>query len=115
MTINYCYNDQAKTIVNTNYRKLLKQVAEELGLTKDQYDLRVNPGGIAVWGEVTLHTDNLYIQASHGCSLGVLVRTCNGRRDFTGGYNRYIPVSRLLDSSKQFARDARAITERFTY
>ena len=108
MTIRYCYNDKAKTRVARVYKRQLRKVANAMGLTPDQYDLRFNPGGPAVWGEVTLHTDRVYIQASAGCDLGVLVRTCNGRRDYTGGRNHW--VSELaLRNAEGFVRAVNAI------
>jgi len=78
-------------------KKQLKIVAELLGLSPNQYDLRFNPGGPAVSGEITLHTDWIYIQVSKDCSLGILVRTCRHRKDYTGGPNHWLPLSLLDD------------------
>ena len=108
MIIRYCYDETAKQRKAWEYRSKLRKVAHELGLAKGQYDLRFNPGGIAVWGEVTLHTDSLYIQASYGCDLGVLVRTCKGRKDYTGGMNHWFPFS-MLTCPTEFAVRARSI------
>ena len=54
--------------------------------------VRFNPGGCAVSGEVTLHTDHVYIQFSGDLhnQLGVLIRTCKGRKDYCGGPNQWI-------------------------
>lgn len=106
MTIRYCYNDEYKQIKAREYKAQLRKVAKALGLVRGQYDLRFNPGGIAVWGEVTLHTDKLYIQASYGCDIGVLVRTCKGRRDYTGGMNHWFPFSMLANDPNGFAKRA---------
>ena len=76
--------------------RLLRRVATELGLSKGEYDLRSNKGGVAVLGEVTLHSDALYLQV--GCSFGepvVLYRSCAGRKDYHGGANRYVPFELL--------------------
>src|ERR1700734_541030 len=97
MTFRYCYDDKAKRCYASKYRGALRKLALALGLDKSQYDLRFNPGGIAVWGEVTLHTDTRYVQVSHGHDLGILARTCNGRRDYTGGTNHWLPLTLLTD------------------
>lgn len=109
MTIRYCYDESAKRRKASLYKRQLRDVARAMGLDKDQYDLRFNPGGIAVWGEVILHTDILYIQASYGCDLGVLVRTCKGRKDYTGGTNHWFPFAMLANDPVGFAERARSI------
>lgn len=93
MTITYCYNEEAKQAGRRKGRRLLKKVADLLGLQKGEYDLRWNPGGVAVWGETTLHTDKVYVQYQEHCDLGLLIRTCKGRKDYTGGVNRWLPFS----------------------
>jgi len=106
--------DYAGTIKHkfkTDGRWLLRLIANELGLEPTQYDLRWNAGGIAVSGEVTLHADGLYIQfyqSGFSRSESFLVRTCNGRKDYTGGPNRWIPWYNLLNFPKAVA-DIRAI------
>ena len=102
MTIRYCYDDTAKRRMASKYRTGLRKVAKALGLDKADYDLRFNPGGIAVWGEVTLHTDTLYVQVSHGHDLGILARTCKGRKDYTGGTNHWLPMA-LINRPEQLA------------
>ena len=97
MTFRYCYDCDAKREYVTKYRSVLRKLASALGLSKSQYDLRFNPGGIAVWGEVTLHTHTRYVQVSHGHDLGILARTCNGRQDYTGGRNHWLPLSLLTN------------------
>lgn len=71
----------------------LRELAAALGFDKSQYDLRSNPAGIACSGEITLHTDTLYVQinesfARHG-ELQLLVRGCQSRRDFAGMHNNF--------------------------
>lgn len=109
MMIHYCYDENAKRRIASQFKAQLRKVATALGLDKDQYDLRFNPGGIAVWGEVTLHTDKWYVQASRGCDMGVLVRTCKGRRDYTGGMNHYLPFALLRDNPQGFAASVQAL------
>ena len=94
------YNEEDKATFHKEAKSVLRKVAKAMGLTTGEFDLRSNKGGIAVSGEVTLHSDNAYIQVSQ--SMGrptVLYRSCNGRKDYTGGCNQYVDVSSLLDES----------------
>ena len=71
-------------------RAFLASLAAELGLVTGTYDIRSNKGGIAVSGEVTLHADRLYVQLYESCihpGVMVLYRTCEGRKDYSGGLN----------------------------
>lgn len=78
-------------------RSLAKMVADGLGLEPSQYDIRVNKGGVAVSGEVTLHSDKIYVQFGQGILDSFLCRRCDGRRDFVGGQNHYYKWTDLRD------------------
>ena len=55
---------------------------------------------IAVSGEVTLHHERVYIKVGQfGLSSGhgILIRTCEGRRDYSGGPNHFVPLNLLDD------------------
>src|SRR3546814_14054234 len=61
------------------------------------FDLRSNQGGIAVSGEITLHHEHVYVQVCQpatGADSGILIRSCKGRRDYTGGPNNFAPLDR---------------------
>jgi len=60
-------------------------------------EIRYNPGGIAVSGDFTVHGDRVYVSfnADAICGLGILVRTCKGRGDYTGGPNMWFPLDAL--------------------
>ena len=58
------YDGDAKRRFHHHARAQLRKLAHALRLDRDSYDLRSNPGGIAVSGEVILHSDTLYVQAS---------------------------------------------------
>lgn len=76
----------------------LRRLADALGLAPEHYELRSNRGGMAVSGEVTLHSDDIYIQlAEFGTTVGVkmLFRTCNHREDYCGHENHYSSLSVL--------------------
>jgi antirestriction protein ArdC len=93
------YDPQAKRRFHLRARRQLRELAAVLGLQSGDYDLRSNQGGIAVSGEVTLHTDHLYVQVSQSVlgDTGILYRHCQGRRDFTGGHNNFAPLDLLND------------------
>lgn len=95
------YHDAAaKEVFHREAKKALRRVADALGLAKADYDLRSNQGGPAVSGEITLHTDHAYIQVDLGCmgpAREVMYRTCDGRRDYTGGRNNFASIANLLD------------------
>lgn len=98
------YNHDQKQAFLRTARARLKALAEALGLPDGSYDLRSNKGGIAVSGEVTLHHDHVYVQAQQsafggegGAATGLLVRTCEGRKDYTGGRNHMMHLRELDD------------------
>jgi hypothetical protein len=100
------YDLGAKQQFHTQARRQLKQLAAVLGLVPGAYDLRSNQGGIAVSGEITMHGDKLYVQISQpalGFDSGILFRTCQGRRDYTGGINNFASLD-LLHRPEELGR-----------
>lgn len=98
------YNEEAKSRFHRAGKKALKKIAEALDLSPDQYDIRSNKGGIAVSGEITLHTDSLYIQISEssmGRGTEILYRSCKGRKDYCGGSNNFLGVDYLSTNFEQ--------------
>jgi len=97
---NLCYNPEGKAEFHDKASGILYSLALALGYNADQFEVRHNQGGIAVSGEVTLHSDTLYVQLSQtalGPNYGFMWRTCRGRRDFTGGPNQWAKWEELLD------------------
>jgi hypothetical protein len=100
------YDPDRKRLFHSQARRRLLELAAALGLAPDEYDLRRNEGGIAVSGEVTLHGDRIYVQASQpatGSDTGILYRSCEGRRDYVGGRNHFASLD-LLHRSSELAR-----------
>jgi len=94
------YYPEQKRLFHHNVRRQLQELAAALGLEPGDFDLRSNKGGIAVSGEVTLHADRLYVQASQpatGGNTGILFRSCEGRRDYVGGPNHFASLDLLHD------------------
>jgi hypothetical protein len=83
-----------------------------LTLPPGSFNIRSNRAGIAVSGEVTLHHTAVYIQVGQfGLSSGhgILIRTCKGREDFTGGPNHFVALG-MLDDIPALAAAVRAVT-----
>ena len=92
------YDADAKRRFHHHARAQLLKLAEALGLDPAEYDLRSNAGGVAVSGEITLHADRLYVQVSQPATradTGTLFRSCEGRRDYTGGRNNFASLDLL--------------------
>jgi len=104
------YDDDAKRLFHHHARRQLRLLADALGLAPGAYDLRSNQGGIAVSGEITMHSETIYVQACQpatGHDSGVLFRLCEGRRDYTGGRNNFASLD-LFNDPSQLARIIRA-------
>lgn len=105
------YDAAQKSRFHSNARARLRRLTVELGLPAGSYDLRSNQGGIAVSGEITLHHEHVYVQVSQsamGSDMGVLIRTCRGRRDYTGGLNNFVSLA-LLDDVPALAARVRLV------
>lgn len=101
------YDAEQKNRFHREARSRLKKLAQAMGFPEGSYDLRSNKGGIAVSGEVTLHHDKIYVQASQsalGRDTGLLVRTCDGRKDYHGGPNNLMPLRALDELDSLVAR-----------
>ncbi|HWU61489.1 MAG TPA: hypothetical protein VN112_05630 [Ensifer sp.] len=108
------YDAARKTKFHRMAKRRLKALAQELGLDEGMFDLRSNMGGIAVSGEITLHHERLYVQvfqSTLGPSHGIRIRTCQGRRDFTGGPNNWAHID-LLDDLPALASKIQSVVGR---
>jgi len=108
------YAPDDKRRFHSTARARLRQLANKLRFSVGSYDLRSSQGGVAVSGEITLHHEAVYIQVSQsalGGGMGVLIRTCQGRRDYTGGPNNFVPLA-MLDDIPALAARVRAVAGR---
>lgn len=91
----------AKATLHSAGRSFLRALAEDLGLGKGDFDMRSNKAGIAVSGEVTLHSDSLYVQLMESCvgsgGVSILYRSCSGRKDCCGHTNNFVSIKSLND------------------
>ena len=105
------YAPEQKRRFHAAARARLRKLAKALGFAPASYDLRNNQGGIAVSGEITLHHDRVYLQVCQpatGHDSGILIRICQGRRDYTGGRNHFVPLA-LLDDIPALAARVHAV------
>lgn len=95
----------AKDAFHRAGKAFLRKVAQELGLQPSDYRLSNNVAGIAVSGEVTLHSDDLYVQLHESCvgpsGVSVLFRGCDSRKDCCGHQNNFASMQRLADEDEQ--------------
>ena len=97
-------NPEVKKTFHRLARSVLKQLANDLRLAKGSYEIRSNMGGIAVSGEITLHSESLYVQISQwswttpsrDTVTSVLFRSCKGRKDYVGDRNNFCSVTDLI-------------------
>lgn len=91
-----CYNEELKEEYRKLGKKILKALADLIGLQKGEFDIRWNPGGIACSGDHTLHTDRIYVALHDNIGSGWFYwRTCKGRKDYTGGQNQIVGWTKL--------------------
>jgi hypothetical protein len=105
------YDGEQKKAFHRQARIALRALAKELRLSPNSFEVRSCVGGGAVSGEVILHGETIYIQVCQpatGADSGILIRTCEGRRDYQGGRNHLAPLS-LLDRPAELAGYVRAV------
>jgi hypothetical protein len=105
------YDGAKKKLFHQKGRAALRALAKELRLPSNSFDIRSYLGGVAVSGEIILQGESIYIQISQpaiGTDSGVLIRSCNGRRDYEGRRNHFAPLA-LLDEPAALAGFVRAV------
>ena len=94
------YNPGNKKAYHNAAKTLLRRIQRQLEGYGQSDPVRSNQGGIAVSGEITLHYDHLYIQVSQTGlrdSNGVMFRTCDSRKDYSGHQNNFCDYDTLAD------------------
>lgn len=83
----------------------LRKLSKELGLQRGEFGIRSNLAGVAVSGEVTLHSNDIYVQLYESFvgqgGVSVLYRSCRSRMDCTGHQNHYASMKDLTDERRQ--------------
>lgn len=105
-----------KALFRQEAQRVLKALAEAMGLSEGEYDIRSNAGGDAVSGEVILHTDQVYVQISKslmGRNADVLYRACNGRDDKRYYEHRnHLTSVAAFEDLESFARHLNRLADR---
>ena len=96
------YSDEAQAIKSawlSAGRSICRKLAKELGLEKGSFDVRVNPAGVAVSGDIHLHGEFVYValEQSSAPAKSFYWRFCAGRRDYCGKQNRWESFEVLND------------------
>lgn len=92
------YAEAPKADFHRLAKKYLKEIAEAMRLEPGDFEIRSNKAGIACLGEVTLHSNNLYVQLGGSLpNTQFYYRTVKGKKDYTGGRNIWMDYERLLD------------------
>ena len=111
------YDDNAKKLFHSEARRGLRNLADSLGYARTDYDLHSNLAGPAVSGEVTLHSDEIHVQAScDSGGLGIRYRRCRGRRDQIGERNYFADLRELTNPgalAQRICRDLQLPTPAF--
>ncbi len=104
-TWDFGYNARAKEYFHREGKKTLREVAKRLGLVPGSFEVRSNQGGVAVCGEVVLHSDSLYINLSaegHPSNRTFWFRRVSGRpakrgERYFSGPNHHMSFGELMD------------------
>lgn len=103
------YDAEKKRAFRALSQQFMREVAQAAGLKKSDYDVRFNAGGIAVSGDAILHHERVYVMLNADGCKWILVRSCNGRRDYHGGGNKSIDFSELpclgIDGVAKFVKE----------
>ena len=104
---NVPYDQVTKKLFHSEGRLALRRLADALELDRTDYDLRSHPGGVVVSGEITLHSDELYVQLALGgmnTDREVMFRRVKGRHDYLGDRNHWASVRELLAPARFASR-----------
>jgi hypothetical protein len=96
---NFELGEGEKKALGQALKGVLRAVGKGEGWQAGEFEVRYNPGGSAVKGDGTLHGPDLYVSVSpDGAGPGVLVRNCQGTRDFQGGPNGWMSWNTFLEA-----------------
>jgi len=104
------YEEELKNQFHKAAKNFLQELAVQLGLVPKDYVIHICRGGVAVLGETILQTDHWMFQAGEPCSPGpdqytLLVRTCNGPHDLTGGPNTWPTTDAIIRNLDHYKVD----------
>lgn len=104
-TAQFSYHGANKEIFLRETQRLARHLANELELAEGSFDVRVNRAGIACSGDVTLHSQHLYVSLGAETDFGqgrvFMFRGCRSRRDYVGLGNQW---ARWVELATDFPR-----------
>lgn len=106
------YDTAAKDLFHADGRRALLRLAEALGLSDGEYDIRSNRGPVSHSGEITLQTDEVRVQlalTALGPGHEVNYRRVRDRHDHLGDRARYATVRELLNAERFAGRLCREL------
>ena len=99
---------ESKARLHKGGQLVLRAVASELGLKKNEFDVHSNEAGVAIGGEIYLQTETfrMWIQGGYGREAWgktprdesdvvesyVIARPCKGLKDYVGDYERDVEI-----------------------
>lgn len=95
--------EASKTAFHKEGKAFLKKLAAQI-TPIGAYSIRSNMGGIAVSGEVTLHSEDLYVQLSESCmapGIQMMYRSCDSSKDCCGHTNNFVQMSVFVEQNVQ--------------
>jgi hypothetical protein len=100
VALDFCYSDKQKEKFHIDAKAYLNELAKRMNLPKGSYSVKSNKGGSAVLGEVTLHTDSIYVQLGGSCfNQSFMFRKCQSQKDYIGGTNNWMKYTDLIEKS----------------
>jgi len=80
-------------------RRVIRVLAEHIGLDRSEYDMWTNKGEEVGPGVTVMHTQTFCVKfeiSSFSRDIGFMFKRCNGRKDFVGGTTHYMKWEKLL-------------------
>ena len=93
-------NKEAKDRWHRLGRRIIRVLAEHMGLDRSEYDMWTDKGNDLVPGATVLHSQTIYVKleiSKFSRGIGFVFRKRRGRRDFVGGAAQYMKWESLLD------------------
>ncbi len=100
-------NQKAKDRWHRLARRIIRVLAENMGLERVEYDLRTFKWKDSFPGETVFHAQRIYVKleiSGFSRDIGFMCKRCEGRKDFTGGVVHYLKWESLLDMKDVAAR-----------
>lgn len=97
------YDEPAKRLFHSEGRAAMRRLADALGFDEGGYDIGSNKAGPAVSGEITLHSETLWVQLSigpFGPDREVCFRKVRDRHDHIGERNHWASVRELVEPDR---------------